>query len=180
VPGSSAPSNPKNVRRGQARRARRRRAGGGPGLLRGPQAGGRGVPAAGRGRGGCGGAQDPAQERRHEGGDAAGGLRNCPRRKSLTPSLSLCHLSSCARFGVFVAPPFLTGCSLGFGDLFVFFSVDSFPVGQAFEKHSMEKDIAEYIKKEFDKNHGPTWHCIVGRNFGNILLPTPLWELLLN
>ncbi|KAL5220396.1 hypothetical protein ABZP36_025109 [Zizania latifolia] len=29
----------------------------------------------------------------------------------------------------------------------------------------MEKDIAEYIKKEFDKNHGPTWHCIVGRNF---------------
>ncbi|OQU86621.1 hypothetical protein SORBI_3003G116900 [Sorghum bicolor] len=35
----------------------------------------------------------------------------------------------------------------------------------AFEKHSMEKDIAEYIKKEFDKNHGPTWHCIVGRNF---------------
>ncbi|XP_066314119.1 uncharacterized protein [Miscanthus floridulus] len=37
----------------------------------------------------------------------------------------------------------------------------------AFEKHSMEKDIAEYIKKEFDKNHGPTWHCIVGRNFGS-------------
>uniref|UniRef100_A0A0E0DP21 Dynein light chain n=1 Tax=Oryza meridionalis TaxID=40149 RepID=A0A0E0DP21_9ORYZ len=28
----------------------------------------------------------------------------------------------------------------------------------AFEKHTMEKDIAEYIKKEFDKNHGPTWH----------------------
>nr|BAJ99897.1 predicted protein [Hordeum vulgare subsp. vulgare] len=37
----------------------------------------------------------------------------------------------------------------------------------AFEKHTMEKDIAEYIKKEFDKNHGPTWHCIVGRNFGS-------------
>ena len=30
----------------------------------------------------------------------------------------------------------------------------------------MEKDIAEYIKKEFDKIHGSTWHCIVGRNFG--------------
>jgi hypothetical protein len=42
--------------------------------------------------------------------------------------------------------------------------------GQAFEKHTMEKDIAEYIKKEFDKNHGPTWHCIVGRNFGNALI----------
>ncbi|XP_062207490.1 uncharacterized protein LOC133909184 [Phragmites australis] len=37
----------------------------------------------------------------------------------------------------------------------------------AFEKHSLEKDIAEYIKKEFDKNYGPTWHCIVGRNFGS-------------
>ncbi|CAB4293250.1 unnamed protein product [Prunus armeniaca] len=35
----------------------------------------------------------------------------------------------------------------------------------AFEKHSVEKDVAEYIKKEFDKRHGPTWHCIVGRNF---------------
>ncbi|BBG93162.1 Dynein light chain type 1 family protein [Prunus dulcis] len=33
----------------------------------------------------------------------------------------------------------------------------------AFEKHSVEKDVAEYIKKEFDKRHGPTWHCIVGR-----------------
>ncbi|KAK1280571.1 hypothetical protein QJS04_geneDACA019755 [Acorus gramineus] len=37
----------------------------------------------------------------------------------------------------------------------------------AFEKHGVEKDIAEHIKKEFDKNHGPTWHCIVGRNFGS-------------
>ncbi|GAB4851303.1 Dynein light chain Tctex-type [Ancistrocladus abbreviatus] len=36
----------------------------------------------------------------------------------------------------------------------------------AFEKHSVEKDVAETIKKEFDKKHGPTWHCIVGRNFG--------------
>jgi dynein light chain LC8-type len=44
---------------------------------------------------------------------------------------------------------------------------------QAFEKHTMEKDIAEYIKKEFDRNHGPTWHCIVGRNFGNALVPLP-------
>lgn len=23
------------------------------------------------------------------------------------------------------------------------------------------------IKKEFDKKYGPTWHCIVGRNFGS-------------
>ncbi|XWS08576.1 hypothetical protein CRYUN_Cryun40dG0014100 [Craigia yunnanensis] len=35
----------------------------------------------------------------------------------------------------------------------------------AFEKNNVEKDVAEHIKKEFDKRHGPTWHCIVGRNF---------------
>ncbi|KAG0478531.1 hypothetical protein HPP92_013250 [Vanilla planifolia] len=37
----------------------------------------------------------------------------------------------------------------------------------AFDKFTVEKDIAEQIKKEFDKNHGPTWHCIVGKNFGS-------------
>ncbi|KAJ0602897.1 putative dynein ATPase [Helianthus annuus] len=37
----------------------------------------------------------------------------------------------------------------------------------AFENCSVEKDVAEQIKKEFDKNHGPTWHCIVGKNFGS-------------
>ncbi|KAG4969431.1 hypothetical protein JHK85_035852 [Glycine max] len=36
---------------------------------------------------------------------------------------------------------------------------------QAFEKYNVEKDVAEQIKKEFDKRHEPTWHCIVGRNF---------------
>lgn len=38
---------------------------------------------------------------------------------------------------------------------------------QALEKYTVEKDIAAYIKKEFDKKHNPTWHCIVGRNFGS-------------
>jgi dynein light chain LC8-type len=38
---------------------------------------------------------------------------------------------------------------------------------QALEKFNIEKDIAAYIKKEFDKKHSPTWHCIVGRNFGS-------------
>ncbi|KAL7210504.1 hypothetical protein ACSBR1_031958 [Camellia fascicularis] len=37
----------------------------------------------------------------------------------------------------------------------------------AFEKHNVEKDVAEQIKKEFDRKHGPTWHCIVGKNFGS-------------
>ena len=26
--------------------------------------------------------------------------------------------------------------------------------------------MAAFIKKEFDKKYSPTWHCIVGRNFG--------------
>ncbi|KAG5881461.1 hypothetical protein JTB14_000890 [Gonioctena quinquepunctata] len=38
---------------------------------------------------------------------------------------------------------------------------------QAIEKYNIEKDIAAYIKKEFDKKYNPTWHCIVGRNFGS-------------
>lgn len=37
----------------------------------------------------------------------------------------------------------------------------------AMEKHNIEKDIAAYIKKEFDKKYNPTWHCIVGRSFGS-------------
>lgn len=39
-------------------------------------------------------------------------------------------------------------------------------LSQALEKYNVEKDIAAFIKKEFDKKYNPTWHCIVGRNFG--------------
>ena len=38
---------------------------------------------------------------------------------------------------------------------------------RALEKYSIEKDVAAFIKKEFDKKYNPTWHCIVGRNFGS-------------
>ena len=37
-----------------------------------------------------------------------------------------------------------------------FFSVDI--ATQALEKYNIEKDIAAYIKKEFDKKYNPTWH----------------------
>ncbi len=37
---------------------------------------------------------------------------------------------------------------------------------RAFEKNTIQDDIATYIKKEFDEKHNPTWHCIVGRVFG--------------
>ncbi|KAB8304440.1 hypothetical protein DID88_008893 [Monilinia fructigena] len=40
---------------------------------------------------------------------------------------------------------------------------------QAMAKHSVEKDIAQYVKKAFDEKRGPTWHCIVGRNFGSFV-----------
>ena len=43
---------------------------------------------------------------------------------------------------------------------------------QALEKYNVEKDIAAFIKKEFDKKYNPTWHCIVGRNFGRLESPT--------
>ncbi|MEN2497488.1 MAG: Dynein light chain 1, cytoplasmic [Marteilia pararefringens] len=39
--------------------------------------------------------------------------------------------------------------------------------GQAIERYNIEKDIAAYVKKEFDKLYDPTWHCVVGRNFGS-------------
>ncbi|KAL8944113.1 MAG: hypothetical protein Q9211_000704 [Gyalolechia sp. 1 TL-2023] len=64
----------------------------------------------------------------------------------------------------------------------------------AMEKYTIEKDIAQYIKKEvrtpgtsttnrydfkaarrltcslqFDSRAGATWHCIVGRNFGSFV-----------
>ena len=38
---------------------------------------------------------------------------------------------------------------------------------EALEKFSIEKDIAAHIKKEMDKKHKPTWHCIVGKRFGS-------------
>ena len=38
---------------------------------------------------------------------------------------------------------------------------------QAMEKFNIEKDIAAYVKKEFDKKYGATWHAVVGRNFGS-------------
>jgi len=38
---------------------------------------------------------------------------------------------------------------------------------QACGKWTMEKDIAAGIKKDFDSKYGPTWHCVVGSNFGS-------------
>ncbi|VDP69984.1 unnamed protein product [Echinostoma caproni] len=37
----------------------------------------------------------------------------------------------------------------------------------AIDKYQVEKDIAAHLKKEFDRRYNPTWHCIVGKNFGS-------------
>ncbi|KAF5397112.1 Dynein light chain [Paragonimus heterotremus] len=38
---------------------------------------------------------------------------------------------------------------------------------EAMDRCTLEKDVAACLKKEMDKRYGPTWHCIVGRNFGS-------------
>ncbi|CAD6573648.1 MAG: Dynein light chain [Alectoria sarmentosa] len=47
---------------------------------------------------------------------------------------------------------------------------------EAMSKFQVEKDIAQYIKKEFDSRAGATWHCIVGRNFGSFVTHGTLRE----
>ncbi|KAL3309861.1 Dynein light chain 1, cytoplasmic [Cichlidogyrus casuarinus] len=37
----------------------------------------------------------------------------------------------------------------------------------ALDQFKVEKDIASYLKKEFDHRYGPHWHCVVGKNFGS-------------
>ncbi|KAJ3445604.1 dynein light chain [Anaeramoeba flamelloides] len=38
---------------------------------------------------------------------------------------------------------------------------------QAFNKFTVEKDIASHIKRTLDTRYGPTFHVIVGRSFGS-------------
>ena len=40
---------------------------------------------------------------------------------------------------------------------------------QALELHDVEKDVAAFIKRDFDGKFEPTWHCVVGKSFGAIL-----------
>lgn len=36
----------------------------------------------------------------------------------------------------------------------------------AIHKYQGEKDVASYIKRDFDRTFDSRWQCIVGRNFG--------------
>lgn len=37
----------------------------------------------------------------------------------------------------------------------------------ALDRFELERDMAQYLKKEFDARFQPSWHCIVGRHFGS-------------
>lgn len=39
---------------------------------------------------------------------------------------------------------------------------------KAAQSYSMEKDIASVVKKAFDEKYGPTWHAVVGKNYGRL------------
>jgi len=34
---------------------------------------------------------------------------------------------------------------------------------QALTQYNLERDIAMFVKKEFDRLYGTTWHCVVGK-----------------
>ncbi|XP_064488707.1 uncharacterized protein LOC135400746 [Ornithodoros turicata] len=38
---------------------------------------------------------------------------------------------------------------------------------EAIERHKILRDVAAFIKTEFDRKFMPTWHCVVGRSFGS-------------
>lgn len=40
---------------------------------------------------------------------------------------------------------------------------------QAHDRYELERDMAMFIKQEFDRRYQPTWHCIVGRHFGSFV-----------
>lgn len=39
-------------------------------------------------------------------------------------------------------------------------------IAEAFSSTSNEQEIAKYVKKHFDEEYGPIWHCVVGNSFG--------------
>jgi dynein light chain LC8-type len=38
---------------------------------------------------------------------------------------------------------------------------------EAMNQFTVQKDMAQFIKKEFDRKYDPKWHVIVGRHFGS-------------
>lgn len=40
---------------------------------------------------------------------------------------------------------------------------------EALQAHQLEKDIAAKIKRDMDTKFTPTWHVVVGKNFGSFV-----------
>uniref|UniRef100_A0A914QQA0 Dynein light chain n=2 Tax=Panagrolaimus TaxID=55784 RepID=A0A914QQA0_9BILA len=40
---------------------------------------------------------------------------------------------------------------------------------EALSKYKVEKDVAVFMKEQFDSKYGTSWHCVVGRNFGSFV-----------
>ena len=51
----------------------------------------------------------------------------------------------------------------------MYVNVNSFFVctKKALDRFELERDMAQYLKREFDNRYQPTWHCIIGRHFGS-------------
>lgn len=47
-------------------------------------------------------------------------------------------------------------------------------VFESFDRYDQEKDIAMYVKKQFDRLYGTTWHCVIGKKW--VCLPTSQME----
>lgn len=39
------------------------------------------------------------------------------------------------------------------------------------------QDVAAYIKEEFDRRFGTTWHCVVGKSFGSRVEYLVAWNV---
>ncbi|CAG2100039.1 unnamed protein product [Medioppia subpectinata] len=46
----------------------------------------------------------------------------------------------------------------------------------AIKVYTTEKHIAESVKQDFDQLYQPTWHCIVGRNWGSCVTHSKMWK----
>lgn len=39
----------------------------------------------------------------------------------------------------------------------------------ALSKYELERDMARFLKTQFDQRFQPTWHCVVGKHFGSFV-----------
>lgn len=44
---------------------------------------------------------------------------------------------------------------------------------EALNRFEIDQDIAKFIKQQFDRVHGPSWNCIVGKNYCTYLNHIP-------